>query len=399
MRGMMVVAMAATVLVVSNTPAAAQTSTAVAPVTPAKSGMVSYIQGAVYVDGTLIPDPIVATFPYIKEGGDLRTADGRAEVVMNPGIMMRVGENSTVRMITNRFIDTRVELTQGSATVQLVEVPKDNQFTVVDKDATVALTKAGFYHLYADPPSIKVFSGEARVTMNDQTVEVPAGRKLQFSGEKASIERFDKDDTDALDRWSGRRGELVSAANASAARNCGNDTGYAGGYPGGYSTVPIYRFQQGVAVPLGSSYAAATPCLGNWNYNSSYGMWTYIPMLNRYCDPFWGYCYYNPMGAWNYFYQYPPTAYYPGGGSRPVATAPVRTVPATGGLGPSVGLGPASRGVTSTSSSAGIGGGRSSSPAGGGGSSVAAAGSSGGAAGGAVATGHGSTVSAGGGKR
>jgi len=344
--------------------------------------MVSYIQGAVYVDNNLLPDPIVANFPYIKEGGDMRTADGRAEVVMNPGIMMRVGENSTVRMITNRFIDTRVELTAGAATVQLVEVPKDNQFTLVDKAATVALTKAGFYHFYADPPAVKVFSGEARVTMFDTTIEVSAGKMLPLTGSTATAQKFDKDDTDALDRWSGRRGELVSAANASAARNCGN---------GGYGSTVPYGFAQGVPVG-GYGYAASTPCVGNWNYNPYYGMWTYVPFMMRYCDPLWGYCYYNPMGAWNYFYQYPPSAYY--GGGRPVAGVggtPVRTGPIAG-----AGASPASRTVTSAP---GFRGGTvSSAPATGGGSSAAAAGA-GNAAGSAAASGHGSAVSAGGGRK
>jgi hypothetical protein len=377
----MVVAACAAVLILGLA-AQSQTGTSVAPVTPAKSGMVSYIQGAVYVDNALIPDPIVANFPYMKEGGDLRTAEGRAEVVMNPGIMMRVGENSTVRMITNRFIDTRVELTQGAATVQLVEVPKDNQFTLVDKDATVVLSKAGFYHFYADPPSIKVFTGEARVTVNDQSIEVSTGKMLQFNGGNASVQKFDKDDTDALDRWSGRRGELVATANASAARNCGNGT---------YTNLRPFGFAQGVP-STGYGYVANTPCVGNWNWNPYYGMWTYVPFMMRYCDPFWGYCYYNPMGAWNYYYQYPPSAYY---GGRPIVSSggtPVRTTPAAG-----VGASPANRAVTSVPGFRG--GAVSSAPASGGGSSAAAAGAGGNGAGAAAATGHGGAVSAGGGHK
>jgi hypothetical protein len=335
----------------------------VAPVTPAKSGMVSYIQGAVYMDDALIPDPIVAQFPYMKEGGNLRTAEGRAEVVMNPGLMTRVGENSALRMITNRFIDTRVELTQGAATVQLLEAEKDNSFTLVCKDATVAISKAGFYHFYAEPAAIKVFSGEARVQLGDQNIEVPAGKMLQFDGGNASVQKFDKEDTDALDRWSGRRGELVSAANASAARDCGNN-----------STVLVPRgFAQGVP---GSGYLSNTPCQGNWNWNPYYGMWTYITLANRYCDPFWGYCYYNPMGVWNYYYR--PRPIYSNPGGTGIGATRV-TTPSTGNT-----LGPASRPASSA-------------PSFGGGSSPSAG--SGAGAGAAAAIGRGSTVSGGGGRK
>jgi hypothetical protein len=315
--------------------------------------MVSYIQGAVYVDDKLVPDPIVAQFPYMKEGGNLRTTEGRAEVVMNPGLMTRVGENSTLRMVTNRFIDTRVELMQGAATVQLLEAEKDNSFTLVCKDATVAISKAGFYHFYAEPAAIKVFSGEAHVQMGGQNIEVPAGKMLQFDGGDASVRKFDKEDTDALDRWSGRRGELVSAANASAARNCGN----------GSTTLGPRGFAQGIP---GSGYISNNaPCQGNWNWNPYYGMWTYITFANRYCDPFWGYCYYNPMGAWNYYYQ-PRPIYNANQGRVGTVTAPVTRAPAVGGTG----TGPALR------------------PA------APAAGPGGGSSGG-VAVGHGSTIGAG----
>lgn len=352
-------------------PASAQVGS-VAPVTPAKSGMVSYIQGAVYNDDALIPDPIVAQFPYIKEGGSLRTAEGRAEVVMNPGVMVRVGENSALRMITNRFIDTRVELMQGAATVQLVEAEKDNSFTLVCKDATVAISKAGFYHFYAQPAAVKVFSGEARVQMGEQTIEVSAGKMLQFDGGNATVQKFDKESTDSLDNWSGRRGELVSAANASAARNCTN---------GGYTNVGPYGFAQGVA---GNGYVSNTPCQGNWNWNPYYSMWTYIPFMNRYCDPFWGYCFYNPMGAWNYYYQPRPVIVNPGGGP---ATTTARGTTTTGGVpSASAPLGANSR----TASTA---------PSFGGGSSAVASGASGNGAGAAAATGHGSTISAGGGHK
>src|ERR1019366_9718657 len=180
-------------------------------------------------DDKLIPDPIVAQFPYMKEGGNLRTTEGRAEVVMNPGLMMRVGENSTLRMITNRFIDTRVELVQGATTVALLEVDKDNSFALVCKDATVVIAKAGFYPFYAEPAGIRVFSGEARVQMGDQSIEVSAGKMLEFGGGKASVQKFDKDSTDALDRWSGRGGGVGVPAPPSAPRGCDNSvTNYNG---------------------------------------------------------------------------------------------------------------------------------------------------------------------------
>ena len=115
-----VAALAVAFLVGAVAPAPAQVGS-VAPVTPAKSGMVSYIQGAVYNDDALIPDPIMPSSLTSRKAATSAPSEGRAEVVMNPGVMVRMGENGALRMITNRFIDTRVELTQGAATVQIVE--------------------------------------------------------------------------------------------------------------------------------------------------------------------------------------------------------------------------------------------------------------------------------------
>ena len=119
----------------------------------------------------------------------------------------------------------------------------------------MAISKAGFYHFYAQPAAVKVFSGEARVQMADQSIEVSAGKMLQFDGGNASVQKFDKESTDALDNWSGRRGELVSTANASAARNCGN---------GGYTNLRMCNLAQGVPA---SGYVSSAPCQGNWNWN------------------------------------------------------------------------------------------------------------------------------------
>src|ERR1039457_3307885 len=171
MRGIWVSVLAAAFLVGTAVTASGQAGS-VAPVTPAKSGKVSYIQGAVYVDDALIPDPIVAQFPYMKEGGNLRTAEGRAEVVMNPGVMARVGENSTLRMITNRFIDTRVELMQGAVTVQLLEAEKDNSSTLGYKEPRLLTPRGASSHSPANPAAIKVFSGEPRVRIGDQNIDV-----------------------------------------------------------------------------------------------------------------------------------------------------------------------------------------------------------------------------------
>src|SRR2546429_3861810 len=51
----------------------------------------------------------ICNFPDVKENWQLRTEEGRAEVLLTPGVFLRVSENSAIRMIANRLIDTRVD--------------------------------------------------------------------------------------------------------------------------------------------------------------------------------------------------------------------------------------------------------------------------------------------------
>ena len=66
----------------------------------ARSGMIHYIEGDATIDGTAI-HPKFAAFPDVKNGQLLATGEGRAEVLLTPGVFLRLAENSSVRMLSN----------------------------------------------------------------------------------------------------------------------------------------------------------------------------------------------------------------------------------------------------------------------------------------------------------
>src|ERR1051325_5783016 len=112
------------------------------PVISAKAGTIAKVEGRVFMGDQLLEDPLTK-FPDIKENGLVRTLEGRVEVLLTPGTVLHLGENSSFRLITNRLIDTRLELLTGSAVVDALEVAKDTNLTVVCKDAVIVLGKAG----------------------------------------------------------------------------------------------------------------------------------------------------------------------------------------------------------------------------------------------------------------
>ena len=80
------------------------------------SGVIHFFEGAVYV-GDRPLESHLGRFPSVPQGAELRTEEGRAEVLLTPGVFLRIGDRSSIRMVANDLADTQVELQAGSAIV------------------------------------------------------------------------------------------------------------------------------------------------------------------------------------------------------------------------------------------------------------------------------------------
>jgi hypothetical protein len=239
------------------------------PILSAKSGVIAGVEGKVLIDNQEV-QPSVTHFPEVKEGAVLRTEDGRVELMLPPGFMLRMGENGTLKMLANRLIDTRVDLQKGSAVVEVDQTKPDYNVVVALKDGVVSLSKAGVYRFDSDPARIKVFRGMATVEIGGQSVMVATGKLLALAGGATAAEKFDIEQTDSLDNWSQHRAEAMAMANLSGAK---------------YSN---------------DSYSQ--PDGNTWVYNPYYGMYTYVPMTGTMCNPFYGLCFYSQLSAFRAFY-------------------------------------------------------------------------------------------------
>ncbi len=232
-------------------------------VVSARSGMIHLVQGRVFLDDEAVRTRF-GQFPEVKENQVLRTGLGRAEVILTPGVFLRVAEQSSFRMVTNRLIDTRLEFLTGSAVIEAGDIPKDNAVTVVMGDAEVRLLRRGVYRFDSDPPAVRVFDGRVQVAAGGREVAVKGGRMLALGPELAAL-RFDKEQTDALDRWSRRRAEYVAMANISAANS-------------------IRR--------SGNSWMSS-----GWAWNPYFGMFTFVPMSGTWHSPY-GFRYWSPRAVY-----------------------------------------------------------------------------------------------------
>ena len=181
------------------------------------SGVVHFFEGAVYVgDQPLESHP--GRFPSVPEGAELRTAEGRAEVLLTPGVFIRVGARSTVRMVSNQLSDTRVELLAGSAIVDSAEPGPGTSVTLLFRNWSVHSSEQGVYRIDSDPPRLSVFHGKA---------EVSAGKKedAQLVGPGMDVPlapvlvptQSAHPPHDALSQWAEGRQQSIFADNTIAA--------------------------------------------------------------------------------------------------------------------------------------------------------------------------------------
>jgi hypothetical protein len=278
------------VLVAGAIPALAQ------PVISAKAGTVSYVMGKVTVAGEEV-QPSETKLPEVQENAVLATEDGRAEVTLTMGVFIRTGDHASFKMLTNRLIDTRLELLTGSHIVEASDIQKDNNLTITAKDATVVINKRGIYRFDLEQSQIKVFDGLLGVQVNGQNMLVGPGKMLDLSGATPSVEKFDKETTDALDHWARRRAEQSALANASSAKQVhdyGCDT-----VTSGRGTVTNFAAANNANV--GSP--CYNPC-NSFRYNPWFGSVTYIPCNGNVYSPY-GYRYWSPFNVMQAYYMPP----------------------------------------------------------------------------------------------
>jgi hypothetical protein len=247
----------------------------------AHSGVIHFVEGQVSLDGQPV-SPKFGEFPEVKNGQTLEAADGRAEVLLTPGVILRIAENSSFQMVSNNRTDTRLSVLTGSAIVEVGELLPSNAITVMYNGAHIELVKKGIFRIDSDPGKLRVYDGEARVTSGTQTLVARKGREVLL-GAVLDMNGFDVKDTDAFLRWASRRSESLAQANISSARTA-SGLGYSGS-------------------SYGSGYGYGSGMMGGggaWAYNPFYGMFTYMPYGNgMYYSPF-GYPFYSPSNVGYY---------------------------------------------------------------------------------------------------
>jgi hypothetical protein len=199
----------------------------------ANPGAVNYVEGSVALDGQPLRRRDVGRAT-MEAGSVLSTRTGRAEVLLTPGVFLRVDNNSAIKMISPDVTPTEVEVVRGRAAIEADELYAQNDLEVVDGAVKTQLLKPGFYEFNADKPAVEVFVGKAEVRMGDGLSRTVKGHHEMALAENARSKPANFDAVGAEDQfynWSSLRSQYLAEANNQIA---GNYAGVAGFYPGWY---------------------------------------------------------------------------------------------------------------------------------------------------------------------
>ena len=240
------------------------------------SGLIHFFEGEVYL-GNQSLESHLGRFPSVPQGAELRTADGRAEVLLTPGVFLRMGDRSAIRLVANDLADTQVELETGSVIVDSGEPNLNTSVTLIYKNWRVHFLQKGAYRIDADPPRLWVRQGQAEVLsgVSEQPVSVEQGTSLPFAGVLVP-ERASEHPTDGLSEWANGRGESITADNAITEQL---DQDPAAGTPG-FDSFTYYPFLglSSLGMNPGGPYSSYLPRQPGFNsiYLPGY---TYRPVL------------------------------------------------------------------------------------------------------------------------
>ena len=282
------------------------------------SGLVYFFAGSVYLGDQPLEQKF-GRFPDIGEGRELRTALGRAEVLLTPGAFLRLDENSSIRMLSTAFSDTQVELLGGSAILEATEAAPDMSVKLIYKNWRVRVPQKGTYRIDTAPPRILAYQGEIKVGVDGKTdtVIVREGERLPLA-EVLVPEPFTEFGNDDFKRWAMSRSQAISADNTIAAGIVDDPSQMdnSGSASGGYTYFPMTGIP---SLDIGSPYG-----LSFWSpfQSTLYGM--YFPSYLFYGPVYGGW----PSGNWRYPGRplFPsPIGIHPPVGTRPPHTVPPRT--------------------------------------------------------------------------
>lgn len=240
---------------------------------PAVPGTLNYVEGNVSMGSHALNSKSIGSAE-LQSGQSLSTGTGKAEILLTPGVFLRVGDNSSVKMISPSLTDTEIGVSKGHAMIEVAEIHPENDILIDVNGMKARLLKTGLYDLNLNQDQLRVFDGKVFVEKPGKHTTVKAGREVALAADQPlKPEKFDKKSYEEGDlyRWSSLRSAYVAEANVDAAALYSED---------GYG-------------PWGAGWWGS-----DWYWDPWFDAYTFLPWDGIFYSPFgWGF--YSPWWVWD----------------------------------------------------------------------------------------------------
>ena len=183
-------------------------------------GTVNYVEGEVSIGAQDLNSKSIGS-TQVDPGQSLTTATGKSEMLLTPGIFLRLGDHTSAQMVSSSLTNTQVAINEGEAMLEVDELHPQNDVRIAEAGVTTRIVKTGLYDFDANHNIVRVIDGKAEVQENDHNITVKGGHQLALNTtDKLKPTSFDKKNFEATDlyRWSSLRSDYLAEANVDAAR-------------------------------------------------------------------------------------------------------------------------------------------------------------------------------------
>lgn len=202
-----------------STPPLAASQTAQLYVISAKAGGVNHVEGDVKIkragSSASVQPQVLAKGDEIGEKDRVMTgADGKAEILLNPGSYLRIGENTEIELTSAELEALKIWVERGSALIEANSIGggKGANISLATAQTGVQFQKAGLYRINATGLTTEIYVWEGLAQVGMQAVKT--GRRISVgTGVSAAIVKFDRRVLDALDKWSAERASELAKLN------------------------------------------------------------------------------------------------------------------------------------------------------------------------------------------
>jgi hypothetical protein len=271
-------------------------------------GTINYVEGQATINGQVLTSQSAGRAE-IAPGQTVATTNGKVEVLLTPGVFLRLADNSAVTMVSPDLTKTEVQLDRGRAEIEVDLLYKQNDLLVDQGPSQTKILKNGLYEFDATANDLRVFRGEAAVSpaqTSSKWITVKEHHELALNGEQTKSHDFNAEqaaEQDPLYNWSKLRADYLGQANLSLAEEYAGNAGF---YPG-------------------------------WFWDPAMYSYTWLPGDGLFWSPF-GYGFYSPFYIAGGGFIYPGYGfgggfYRPGYGFRGAAIASLHSAPAFRGGG------------------------------------------------------------------